>query len=211
MGGGSFVQMLYLPARRGPVPLVFLSLFRMLTFPTLRLAALLALTGLGVASCISPPDYPDTPEIEFKSIVLSKKTNDLGGVENNVAVTVNYKDGDGNLGMRDEEIDQAKNDSSNPNNYNFIVTLQIRNGSSAFVDYNFSPVFPGYSGQFPYLRPDEQGDRNAPLRGDLTLNIAVVASPPVLPSGSVVRFRIKIKDRDRNESNEITTTPVTIQ
>ena len=60
----------------------------MLTFPTLRLAAVFALTGLGAASCISPPDYPDTPEIEFVSIKQEPRTNPLGAIENSVDITV---------------------------------------------------------------------------------------------------------------------------
>ena len=183
----------------------------MLTFPTLRLAAFFALTGLGAVSCISPPDYPDTPEIEFRSITQEIKINDLQQEYNNVGVTVSYKDGDGNLGMHKDEVDQVKNDPSNPNNYNFVCTLQIRNSSNAFVDYNFSPIFPGYSGQFPYLPPAEQGDRKAPIRGELTLDIAITATPPALPVGSVVRFKVKIKDRDLNESNEIVTSPITLR
>ncbi|MBT9392801.1 hypothetical protein KLP40_06465 [Hymenobacter sp. NST-14] len=183
----------------------------MLTLPTLRLAALLAFTGLGAAACISPPDYPDTPEIEFKSITQQPRTNPLGGIENNVGITVSYRDGDGNLGMKEDEIRQAGNAPQSPNSYNYICTLQIRDGSNTFIDYNFTPIFPGYSGQFPYLPPAEQGDRAAPIRGDLTLNVVVTATPPVLPRGSVVRFKIKIKDRDLNESNEVLTSPITLQ
>lgn len=183
----------------------------MLTFPTLRLAALLALTSLGAASCISPPDYPDTPEIEFNSITQDIRLDALNQEYNNVGIGVSYKDGDGNLGMKEDEIKRASDNPLNPNSYNYICTLQIRNSSNTFVDYNFTPIFPGYSGQFPYLPPAEQGDRKAPIRGVLTLNVAITATPPVLPKGSVVRFKVKIKDRDLNESNEVLTSPITLQ
>ncbi|MFD2784774.1 hypothetical protein [Hymenobacter rubripertinctus] len=185
------------------------------TFPTLRLAVLLAFTSLGAVSCISPPDYPDTPQIEFRSITQEIKLDALQQEYNNVGVSINYKDGDGNLGMNKEEVDAGKNDPLNPNSYNFICIMQVLNSNNTFTDFTATPALPGYSGQFPYLPPAEQGDRKAPLRGDITLDIPIttpIITPfQTVPKGSVVRFKVKIKDRTLNESNEIVTSPITLQ
>ncbi|MCA8829626.1 hypothetical protein [Hymenobacter pini] len=175
---------------------------------TLRNASLLVVAGLAASSCISPPEYPETPEIEFKRIT-QQRINDNTGTYDKLVITIGYKDGDGDLGIRTNEIDP--NQSTNPNSYNYVCTLQLRNSNNQFVDFNFTPQFPGYSGQYPYLRPAEQGDRKAPLKGDLDYNINLFQSPPYIQAGTVLRFKVKIKDRALHESNEVVTSAITIQ
>ncbi|MET4108051.1 hypothetical protein [Hymenobacter sp. UYP22] len=179
----------------------------MLILRTLRYA-FLPVVALAFGSCISPPDYPDTPEIEFKNITQERVT-DTRGTYDKLVITVGYKDGDGDLGIRTSEIDPTQ--SNNPDSYNYVCTLQLRNSSGNFEDFNFTQRFPGYSGQYPYLRPEEQGDRKAPLKGDINYTVDLFKSPPFIQTGTVLRFKVQIKDRALNVSNEVLTTPITIQ
>lgn len=53
--------------------------------------------GLGLFSCFDPPEYSNTPEIEFESLIF-KETPDLA-VADTLVLFINFRDGDGNLGL----------------------------------------------------------------------------------------------------------------
>jgi len=186
----------------------------MAIFRTLRSASLLTLSGLLVTSCISPPDYPETPEIEF-SRITKERISDATGTYDKVVVTVSYQDGDGDLGLRSTDTDPPFNvtkpdNTLNPDGYNFICRLQVRDANNVFQDIVFSPNDPGYDGRYPRLTPDEQGDRKAPLKGEINYNLQLFKNS-VLRTGTVLRFKVKIKDRALHVSNEVITDPITLQ
>jgi hypothetical protein len=77
-------------------------------------AALPALLALGVTGCLNPPDYPETPSIEFKGITKQRMTGPNGTADfDRVVVSVDYKDGDGDLGLRETELQPPYN-TNNP-------------------------------------------------------------------------------------------------
>ncbi|RSK29524.1 hypothetical protein [Hymenobacter metallilatus] len=181
---------------------------------TLRTTLLLAATGLAVGSCISPPEYPDTPEIEFKRITQERIT-DATGTYDKVVIIVAYKDGDGDLGLRSTDTSPPFNvtkpdNTLNPDGYNYICRLQVRDAGGNFQDIVFSPNDPGYDGRYPRLTPDDQGDRKAPLKGDIDYTLQLFKNS-VLRTGTVLRFKIKIKDRALHVSNEVVTDALTLQ
>ena len=217
MGGRSFVQMLYLSRHRAAVwPALLRTFLPMILTRTLRFVGWLVVSAYGITSCISPPDYPDTPEIEFKSItnkhiVPTDNTADF----NRVVISVDYKDGDGDLGLRDTDMEPPYNTnkpdgSLNPDGYNYLCRLQVRNTNNEFEDVVFPPNDPGYDGRYPRLTPDSQGDRKAPLKGTIDYKQDIFANS-ILGPGSVIRFKVRIKDRALNVSNEVLTSPVTLQ
>ncbi|WP_045689603.1 MULTISPECIES: hypothetical protein [Hymenobacter] len=167
---------------------------------TLSFTALLALASFGVSSCLNPPDYPETPSIEFKSITQKAFDDPNNGVGDTIRITVSFKDGDGDLGV-------GADDNVGTNNY--FCTLQLRNASNVFEDYKFSANDPGYNGRYPVLTPASQGDKKAPLRGDLTFRLLIYQGS--FPRNSVVRFRVRIADRALNESNEVFTDAITLR
>lgn len=179
---------------------------------TLSFCAALALMGLGISSCLTEPSYSDTPEIEFKSI---KKTflNTAGGAYDTVVVTVSFKDGDGDLGLNNDEttFPYSETDASGqPNRFynNYFFTPQIRNtGTNQFEDLQLGSF--NYNSRYPRLAPASQENRKAPLKGDLSFGQRIFASQ-LIPSGSVIRFKVSIVDRALNESNVVTTEPITI-
>jgi len=181
---------------------------------TLSYAALLAFTGLGVASCLNPPDYSDTPEISFSKIE-TKRIEKREGTYDTISITVSFKDGDGDLGLSNEDTDPPFNEVNiingdtvpNKNYNNYFITPQIRDENGNFNDLDLGGF--NYNSRYPRLEPDTQGDRKAPLRGDLTFGL-IFGQNSFAPNTSV-RFKVYITDRALHQSNEITTSPILIK
>ena len=178
----------------------------MLTIRTLCLGASLVATGAAVSSCLSPPEYPVTPEITFKSIEPNRVAT-ITGTYDTVTVTVSFRDGDGDLGLNNDETDPPFNSTNADgtsnlyyNNYFFQPQI-LKDGE--FIDYKLAF---SYDSRFPRLPPD---DRDGPKRGTLSFGQRFFLG--TFPSGSQVRFKVKIVDRALHESNEITTEPITIK
>jgi hypothetical protein len=152
------------------------------------MGALLLLTGLTVSSCLEPPDYPDTPTIGFQSIT-SKRITDNTGTYDQVTITVSFRDGNGDLGLTNEDkVPGSPWAERNP-------------------DGSFNPYYNNYYlTPYPPLATD---GREAPLRGDLSFSYNFYVGSP-FRSGQVVRFDVSILDRALNQSNTVTTDPITI-
>ncbi|RFP65657.1 hypothetical protein D0N36_08170 [Hymenobacter lapidiphilus] len=185
---------------------------RTLLFQTLGFAVLMVLLGLSVPGCISPPDYPDTPEIEFRRVTIQPIVNRFGPFDS-VNITIGYRDGDGDLGLNNNDtlppfnlyLPNTKID--NPKRVNYFCQIQIRRTDGTFLDY--TPPGDDINGTYPNLTPASQGDRAAPLRGEIYYQFKI--SPTLdLPPGTAIRFKINILDRALNRSNEVFTETVTI-
>jgi hypothetical protein len=175
---------------------------------TLLLLAFTGLLGLSVSSCINPPEYPKEPSISFNSI-KAQRVNLITGIYDTITVTVDFKDGDGDLGLSNDETQppyQELNSDGTRNKYynNYFFTPQVRQTNGSFVDLPLPSNF-NYNSRFPRLAPNE---KEAPLKGDLSFGQKFFLGS--FPSGSVVRFKVKIVDRALNESNEIVTDQITI-
>ena len=155
-----------------------------LLFSTLILAAFVM--------CISPPDYPIEPQIEF--LGLSKNTMRQGvlGIEDSLFLTFSFTDGDGDLG----NLGQAK-DSVNI----FLTDKRTNQPSERF--------------RIPYV--PEQGAGNG-ISGDMRLLLFTTCCnvlPPCEASTTkpidTLVYEIYIKDRAGHESNRILTAPIYFQ
>lgn len=138
--------------------------------------------------CVKPPDYPKEPVIEFLN--MSKNTmlqTPLGA--DTVLVTISFTDGDGDLGF--EEASES------------ILIKDGRDGVSR----------PSLS--IPYI--EQQGAGNG-ISGEITFELTSTCCIFVDPATGFKRacadvpmatdsvfYRISIKDRAGNVSNEITT------
>jgi hypothetical protein len=56
---------------------------------------------MAIEACFDPPEYPVTPEIEFENIQF-KDVADPGF--DSLILTISFKDGDGDLGLRGDEL-----------------------------------------------------------------------------------------------------------
>ncbi|ALD21217.1 hypothetical protein [Hymenobacter sp. DG25A] len=181
------------------------------TFRFLKFSGLILSCGLLLNACITPPDYPDTPSIEFKAIKLQRKSP-VTGVYDSVTVTVSFKDGDGDLGLSPTDTlpphNQYNPNSTDPNrtpnrfynNYFFQPLLKGEDGVFRPIDFAFP-----YDSRFPRLT---NSDRSEPIKGDL--NFSQTFFRGAFPSGSEVRFEVSIVDRALHESNKVTTSSVII-
>lgn len=185
---------------------------------TLRFGLLLALSSIAASSCLSPPDFPDTPSIEFKSLKVTREPVQL---VDTVTVTISFKDGDGDLGLNSEEYsnppyNRLNSDGTfNLNHWNYFCKIFVKNKSNnqfepLTLQANNIVVKPeSYYSQFPHLEP-ENFEKEAPLKGDLNFVQAFGLGNEFLP-GDEVRFEIYIKDRALNTSNTVTTSSFIIQ
>lgn len=173
------------------------------------LPALLAATPLLFAGCESAPNYSVEPVIEFKSIRAQRVTPTNGETAYNlIYVTVNYKDGDGDLGLSEEDrknppFNNTMPASYNEYYYNYYVTLYWFDGQR-FQPYN-SAI--SYNGAFPRLLTE--ADKPQPIRGELTYRpggeSGFTITEREFRPGTRLKFDIQVVDRALHKSNIITT------
>jgi hypothetical protein len=189
----------------------------MTMFRTLS-GSLLAVAALAVSSCLSPPDFPSTPSIEFKALKVERiDTNPNLTPYDHVVVTVSFKDGEGDLGLTDADKtadspyrQYLADGSMNRNYYNYFITIFRKNSQGTFEPVPLKdPRFP-YDSTYPPLDP--VGSKPAPLKGELnfTTDIFIDTDTPIR-SGETIRFEVSIMDRALHESNKITTSEYKVQ
>ena len=168
-----------------------------------RLFALFLGLGLltGLVGCLTPPDYPDEPSIEFKAfdVIRNARPRPFTPVDT-LKITVSFKDGNGDLGLTADEIQNSPPPFTGDNRYNYLLRVFRRTPPAA----QFTEI-PGLEfGQFFPLITGGVNAKPAPLKGDLTFRKAYDLGSPFRP-GDEVRCTVSIKDRALNESNTITT------
>lgn len=151
-------------------------------------------------SCISPPEYPKEPIIEY--VGLNKKTirqGSFGATKDSIIITFSYTDGDGNIG--------APNEGKFTNN---IFFTDSRDGFTQTVSVPFIPnlgIGNGISGEVSFQIFNLNG-------GMCCIFNDKNGQDPCTPSKEfptdTLTYTIYIVDQDGNESNRIETEPITI-
>ncbi len=150
----------------------------------------LLVTFFLIESCKKLPKYGEVPEVDFGGFeVYRNRYNPLSlSYEDSVIFKVKFKDGDGDLGMDEED---KKNDTLP----NFIMQTFVRS-NAVFLD---SVV---YTGQFQPLTLNAKGIKG-PIEGELRyVQTFSYADYGVRDS---LKFSIRIKDRAGNFSNTVMT------
>ncbi len=183
------------------------------------LAGAAALTA-GLSACLREPDYSTTPEISFNSIQLIRVPPKVrGGVTlDSIRVTINYQDGDGDLGIDDVQgtgvYSRNKPDGTPNKFYNnyFIEPYLLDRATRQYVSLaSLGIITQGiFNSGFP--RPIKDANkRAAPIKGTLTFALlgqdvgGLIAQP-----GRALRFEVSIADRALRVSNTIVTDTVRI-
>ncbi|MGL4629878.1 MAG: hypothetical protein ACRCVT_01635 [Leadbetterella sp.] len=177
----------------------------------IRLLALIFFTfcTFGPISCVKEPDFELTPKISFNKIERFIRLDQFTAAKkDSIMVSINFEDGDGDLGIDPEELLPEEGNSKDPkkkfraDDYNFIIQLFRRiNGKSQEITDRGT-----YSGFFPKLKVDNKSE---PLEGVIRKKIEIPSSFWPIKRDSIL-FRITIKDRAGNRSNSVDTDPVVI-
>ena len=154
------------------------------------------LTLLFVLSCTKPPDYPDEPVIEFLS--MSKNTmlqSDVFG--DSLTVTISFTDGDGDIGQ-DENTAQIfiLDTRFDPPNLEPTISIPLVPEQGAGNGISGTMTFLLYSKCCFLYPPTGPVQTCEPIAG--------------FPTDTTLVYEMYIIDRAGNESNRITTDPITL-
>lgn len=144
----------------------------------------LLLTAICV-SCFNAPDYPDQPEISVKEV---RKTRTLPVAGDSVIVVLAFKDGDGDLGKR--------------NQADTIPNLFI-------MDKRFN-IIDSLSYSIPNI---PQNGSVKDISGEIEINLlSKIYCNPLFPGKlkDTLEFEIQVRDRSGNFSNKVTSGPIEI-
>lgn len=149
-----------------------------------------------ITSCIKKEEYPDIPSIEFENFI---KLQTIEGVDSLGVLIISYKDGDGNIGLNQE-------DTLPPFDYNFFISyFEKRQGVFKKIDLQGVT----FNSRLPYVLPE--GEEKA-VKGEIydTLFINNKYDPEAYPDFDTIYFEAYILDRDLNKSNVIKTPEIIV-
>lgn len=183
----------------------------------------LAGLALGLSSCLKEPEYSTTPAISFNRIEDIRIPPKSAGAQalDSIRITINYQDGDGDLGLNEDERKNPPYDFQKGTNRfynNFFIEPFVKNTRTG----KFEPLTtvgvpsPGvyvagqYNGAFPHPTTDTDS-KASPIKGTLTYAPIAFGLGDVFVAGQTVRFQISIADRALHVSNTITTDSIVIR
>lgn len=165
--------------------------------------SLFVVFAVAAAGCVDIPNFDDTPVIYYNGIDHFPEENDAGKKEReNVIITIDFEDGNGDLGTSSEE----RSDSSftepygNWGNYELVTARRGRDGKwteSILTDDQFKWM--------PILKPD---GKPGPIKGKLDLETSFPYGDNTVPIW--VRFKVRIRDRALHVSNQIQTDSIQV-
>lgn len=147
-------------------------------------------------SCQKPPKYDNKPHIEFKDVEVYPSLEN-GVKKDSLILVTRFEDGDGDLGLSNEDLNTAPFNQPNTNNgQNYFVDFLIKK-NGVFQTLTFPSGF-SYNSRFFRLSPD---GRIGPIEGDLRFSIVIRNNNPLVKEGDILKFRVWIRDRNLNQSN----------
>lgn len=157
-----------------------------------------------LVSCVDEPDFSRVPSISFNSISHVFLANESA---DSVRVVINFRDGNGDLGLNVTEREPPYNEinpDGQPNKFfnNYFIDVR-KKVNGRFVKVTF-PEGATFNGRFPRLNtsPSERS-----LEGELAYTFRMylnVGGSPIQKNDTLV-FDIQIADRALNLSNIIST------
>lgn len=146
--------------------------------------------------CMKKEDYPDVPHIKYERFDLI--SNEAGIIQRGV-FTFSYTDGDGNIGLKNEE-------TIKPYDYNLFISYfekingafeeifiihEIPEGDTIRYDTTF------LHGRIPMLTPE---GKSKAIKGEIS-DTLIVNNPN--STRDTIQFKLYIMDRALNKSNTI--------
>ncbi|MCF0070653.1 hypothetical protein LZD49_09230 [Dyadobacter sp. CY261] len=179
----------------------------------LKVSLLIFLVAAALAACVDIPDFSDTPVIFYNGISQDTRIDTVQGTIQEteiVTVTINFEDGDGDLGASVAETQDTLNFTGKylnvPNwnleaNYELVTMIQQKDSTwseSVLIGDRFK--------FFPILKTDGKA---GPIKGKLDMNARFRKLGTAVPTK--IKFKVRIIDRAFRISNQIETDPVTVR
>ena len=178
----------------------------------------LALLATGLGSCLKAPEYSITPSISNNNVRVQryKPADPKDQPIDTIRGTINFQDGDGDLGLSEAESKVAPYAYPSVFNNNYFIEPIVRHpGSTKYVTPTIivqgkaQPLPAGsYNGRFDHIT-GLTDSKTAPIKGTLTRTFPF-GYGDVFNAGDVVRFNVYIVDRALHLSNTIRTDSVVI-
>jgi len=151
-------------------------------------------------SCEKPPNYSDTPKIEYLSItketIITSSSNSFADT---VTISIGFEDGDGDLGLNTTDI-EGSDKFVGEYIFNYFIDVYKRNNNE-WEEIDFELIGgTGLDSRFSRLLPAGV----SPIDGDLNFGLNLVSGTLLKPNDTL-RFEVNIVDRELNRSNTITT------
>lgn len=172
----------------------------------LKIIAVFLFSATFLGGCFSVPEFADSPEIEFAGIQSILRVDErTGGYKDSIVISVKFRDGDGDLGYDQWEVDSLIKNGIPENNF-FVKRFNKRNGKYVpFVhpNPNFLVLL---DGRFHRL----SGDKPGPIEG--VIHHFIDEYHGTYPyAKDTVKYEIYIRDRAGNISNTIMTDSVVLR
>jgi len=159
-------------------------------------------SAIALASCVDIPDFSDTPKIFYNGIDQYTETDEKGIMREKVIITIDFEDGNGDLGASPEEYSSPifKKPYGNWGNYELVTVRKIAPGK-----WQESILSEDSIKWLPILKPD---GKPGPIKGKLDLNTSFAKGNSTIPV--TLKFKVRIRDRALNVSNQIETDSVIV-
>ena len=158
------------------------------TFCDVKVQVLLAM--IVITSCKKPEEYPIVPIISFKDMYTERNPQ---GLDDALYVTLNFTDGDGDIGYNDVGFNDPVYDDPNSQYYNNFQEKTFHYENGVVVQDTVD-----LSARMQNITPDV---KNKTLQGDILRELPL---PPNLVNDTFY-FEIFIYDRALHASNTIIT------
>ena len=157
---------------------------------------LLLFVIVGLSSCLKRVDFPNRPDVEFIGLYFNPNASNV--LDSLGMVSFRFTDGDGNLGLNDEDS-EGQFALGQPYYYNlFVRYFEKRNG--VYEEFVTDPPF-----HSRFERLSSAGVDNA-LEGRMDVRIDARPGSPY----DTVRYEIYIVDRDLQHSDTIVTPDIVL-
>jgi hypothetical protein len=153
---------------------------------------LLSIALFSFTKCKKPEEYPIIPAIEFKSFATIPDT-----AGTNVIMTISFTDGDGDIGLADNEIQPPFDNNL------FVTYFEKQNGkwTDTIKTVQFKDTVIYYNGRIPFINTN---GKNKNIKGEIQYKMLVIKRPNASGTDTIA-FKIYILDRALHKSNIIMT------
>ena len=165
----------------------------------IRFSFTLLLFAVSTTGCFTPPDYSPVPEIVFNSMTKFEVIEPFSKTkQDSVVITLDFKDGDGDLGESTDNRDDSRYDTWG----NYELRTFRKTTGNQFQEIILPANFKIF---FPVLKPD---GKRGPIEGKL--DYASYFPYTQTAKLTTVKFQIRVRDRAFNVSNLVETDTLSV-